>query len=119
MGDSFRNKPFEDRKALHERLLAMNPERVPIIILRDKSGDSLAHVSEFKVLLPETYKVGNLMEMIRKDLKLQDDNSIFLFAGGRQLNLGSALATVYSNCRDKDGFLYVYYTNVATFGSQI
>jgi len=85
-----------------------------IDLLADKELDQ---VKSFKLLLPETHLVGKVLDIIKKDIKLNKVQGLYLFVKKTQINVGQDMASIYSKYRSEDGFLYIYYTNLASFGN--
>jgi hypothetical protein len=67
-------------------------------------------------LIPEQYLGANMMEILRKDLKPKKDESLYLFTRCGIMNLSQSVAGEYAKARDEDGFLYLYYTEISSFG---
>jgi GABA(A) receptor-associated protein len=54
--------------------------------------------------------------VIRKRLKLPAEKAIFLFVNGSIPPTAAMLNTVYEQHKDKDGFLYISYSDENVFG---
>ena len=56
------------------------------------------------------------MYVIRKRLKLNSSDALYLFANGHIMTCSNILSVAYDNYRDSDGFLYLKYSKESTFG---
>ena len=56
------------------------------------------------------------MYVIRKRLKLPAEKAIFLFVNGSIPPTAAMLNTIYEQHKDKDGFLYISYSDENVFG---
>ena len=106
---------FEDRKAESSRVREKYPARVPVICEKvDKSN--IADIDKKKYLVPSDLTCGQFVFVIRKRLKLPAESAIFLFVNGRIPATADMLKTVYQKHMDKDGFLYIQYSDENVFG---
>eukprot|EP00770_Monocercomonoides_exilis_P013186 MONOS_13133.1-p1 / transcript=MONOS_13133.1 / gene=MONOS_13133 / organism=Monocercomonoides_exilis_PA203 / gene_product=Autophagy-related protein 8 C (Atg8C) / transcript_product=Autophagy-related protein 8 C (Atg8C) / location=Mono_scaffold00781:27119-27475(-) / protein_length=80 / sequence_SO=supercontig / SO=protein_coding / is_pseudo=false len=78
-------------------------------------------MSQKKFLVQESITVGEFLTIIRKNIKLNASESIFLFVDNTIPSTGSPLSVVYEDYKSKhpkdDGFLYLTYAGEATFGN--
>ena len=77
-----------------------------------------------RFLIPENSKLGLLKKFLGNKLKLKEDQSIFIFLNNKTLNnlstFGSSDVSVkelYEKNREEDLFLYIHYSELATFGA--
>ena len=56
------------------------------------------------------------MYVIRKRLKLNSSEALYLFADGNIMTCSNTVSMAYDNYRDSDGFLYFKYSKESTFG---
>ncbi len=67
--------------------------------------------------MPATYKVGEVIKIIRKKLNLERDQGLFLLANGRYImKQNSALLEMHDRFKDEDGFLYLIYAEENVYG---
>ena len=68
--------------------------------------------------MPKTFMMSEVQMIIRKKLKIEKDQSLFLLVNNGKdiVKANEDLETVYSKYRDTDGFLYVFYTEEKVFG---
>ena len=111
------NKTFNERKTESERIRAKYPDRIPIICEKSlKSDPSLANLDKVKYLVPQDLTIGQFMYVIRKRLKLDSSEALYLFANGHIMTCSNIMNVAYDNYKDVDGFLYLKYSKETTFG---
>jgi GABA(A) receptor-associated protein len=117
MDSSFMKKyPFEHRKEESSRIMKKYPSRVPVICERAGTTD-IPLIDKRKYLVPDDLVMGQFMHVIRRRLKLDPAKAIFLFINNRVMPSSStALAAIYHEHKNADGFLYITYSGENTFG---
>lgn len=115
---SFKAKhPLEERKKESARILLKYPDRIPIIVQK-ATGADIPDLDKIKYLCPMDLTMGQFLYVIRKRVKLPEDQAIFLFVNNQLVKAIDLLSHVYKTQADDDGFLYVTYQGEATFGGQ-
>ena len=116
MNSSFKNKyTFEKRYQESKKVLDKYSERIPIIV--EKLNDSeLPDIDKCKYLVPKEMSISQFMFVIRKRIKLLPSQTLFFTINGKMISSSQLLLEIYDNEKDKDGFLYITYTNENTFG---
>jgi GABA(A) receptor-associated protein len=90
-------------------------DRIPIIV--EKYKDSiLPNIDKCKYLVPEDMSLGQFIYVIRKRIKLDADQSLFVTVNGVLGGSSTTISELYDSYKDDDGFLYVVYTSENTFG---
>jgi GABA(A) receptor-associated protein len=56
------------------------------------------------------------MYIIKKRLKLQPDEAIFLFVNNKMMSISQTIMNIYYYEKDPDGFLYIKYSKESIFG---
>lgn len=110
---------FQHRSEEAQRVLNKYPDRIPIICERTTANrPMLPNIDKAKYLVPNTLTVGQFLYVIRKRIRLPPEKALFLFIGASQVipATSSLLSALYQQHKDKDGFLYVVYTDENTFG---
>lgn len=99
------------------RLLEKYPDKVPIILSRG-NGTNVPDLPKKKYLVPKDLTVAQFIYTIRKQVKLDPSQAIYLFFGKNNLPSASlTIGHVYELYRDtNDGALYGTYTSECTFG---
>ena len=73
----------ENRAAESKRILEKYPERVPCIVERNEDDSSdLPEVDKKKYLVPRDLTVGQFMYVIRKRLRVNQEQAIFYSSTG-------------------------------------
>jgi GABA(A) receptor-associated protein len=112
---------FDKRKEESDRLRNKHPEKIPIIMeksntLHIEMVDSKAIIKQ-KYLIQKDLTIGQLIFIIRRQIKLDPSQSLFVFIDNKHIPSTSAtLEEVYSKYHDTDGFLYMTYSAEQTFG---
>lgn len=107
---------FDKRKEESSKLLIKYNNKYPIIL--EKADTSLLPISnKKKYLLPSNLTIGQFILIIRKQIKLESSNAIFLFVDNNIIpQTIETIEKLYSKYADKDGFLYITYCSENTFG---
>ena len=67
--------------------------------------------------MPKTFKVGEVIQIVRKKLSMGRDQALFLMANGKHLmKQNSDLTEMFDKFVDEDGFLYITYATENTLG---
>jgi GABA(A) receptor-associated protein len=108
---------LEQRKEECAKMLTKFPDRIPVIVER-LPNNNLPSMDRKKFLVPSDIVLGQFIQIIRKRINLNPVNAIFTFIGEkhRLFNITELLSTIYTDNKDDDGFLYIYYTSENTFG---
>ena len=108
---------LEQRKEECAKMLTNFPDRIPVIVER-LANNNLPSMDRKKFLVPCDIVLGQFIQIIRKRINLNPVNAIFTFIGEkhRLFNITELLSTIYTDNKDEDGFLYIYYTSENTFG---
>lgn len=110
-------KKFNERKNESDRIREKYPDRIPIICEKSSRTNSLLpDLDKSKYLVPHDLTIGQFMYVIRKRLKLDSSEALYLFANGHIMTCSSTVGMAYDNYRDPDGFLYLKYSKESTFG---
>lgn len=91
------------------------PDRIPIIVEKYK-GSTLPDIDKCKYLVPKDMNLGQFVYIIRKRIKLESNQALFVTINGVLGSPSTTIAELHDNQKDEDGFLYVVYTSENTFG---
>ena len=111
---------FEQRLKEATRILAKYPDRIPIIVEPGRGsffGGKPLELDKNKYLVPKDLPVGQLNHVIRKRLKLQEHQALFLFINNTLLPTSELIGNVYEKNKSKDMFMYVFCSMESSFGS--
>jgi GABA(A) receptor-associated protein len=107
--------PFEKRKTEAWNIRAKYPERVPVIVEKSLNSD-IVNIDKNKFLAPCELTVGQFMFIIRRRMKLPPEKALFVFVKNHIPMQSLLISTLYDDCADADGFLYMTYAGENTFG---
>ena len=123
----FRENSFEARRSIYEKVTAAHEDRIAILLYPSDKAE-LESLANEKMLVPRDFTSGMLLSNLRKELRLKNDDSLFIFAsnngkkgkllktGRYPLTLDESIADIYASCKNPDGFLYLYYQEMSTMG---
>ena len=111
------NPDKEKRKEQCRLLLLKEPDKVPIVLEKDP----LCHLQPIKKtrhLIKRDFTVNKFLLIIKRLLKLPEEEALFLAAKGKYNLVGeSSIGDIYKTYKDKeDGFLYISYSSVLIYG---
>jgi GABA(A) receptor-associated protein len=109
-------KDFFTRKEEADRIMDKYPNRIPIIVHKDKRCKDIPDIDRTKYLVPDDLTVGQFLYVLRRRIKLSHEKSIYLFFNSNIACTSSLLSQIYIDQKNKDGFLYCTYTGESTFG---
>jgi len=117
IGEFKKKFSLEERKEECEKMIGKFPDRLPVIVERLPNSE-LPPMDRKKFLVPNDIVLGQFIQIIRKRINLNASSSIFVFVGDHHKLVGvtAPMLSVFSENKDEDGFLYVYYTSENTFG---
>lgn len=114
-GDFKKQNTIEKRKNESKTIVAKYPGRIPIIV--EKYTDcELPDIDKMKYLVPKDMTISQFMFIMRKRIKLEPSQSLFVTVNSVLVNSNSTICEIYDDNKDDDGFLYVVYTSENTFG---
>ena len=111
----FSNKSLEERKHESIRIKGKYPNRIPIIVKKDKNC-TLEDIDKEKYLVPKDMSLSQFMFVIRKRIHLEPATALFILINGNLINGTKIMDNIFNEHKQEDGFLYVTYTSENTFG---
>lgn len=116
MSKSFKNDhPLSKRIAESARVKDKYPDSVPTIVEKSSSSD-IASLDKKKYLVPKDITMGQFTHIIRRRLKIDSSQAIFIFTGNTVVPNTMLFSEIQKNHEDEDGFVYLVYTSENTFG---
>lgn len=107
-------KSFTERRKESEMMQIRFPDRIPVIVQKKK--EEIATIDKRKFMAPNSLSMGQFVFVVRKRLKMNSCEAIFLFVNNKLITPQETLGQVYSQYRDDDGFLYITYDFENAFG---
>ena len=98
-----------------ERILTRYPDRIPIIVNK-QDGCIVPDIDKKKYLVPKDLTLGQFIYIIRKRIKLEPEQALFLFINGKVYPNSDPISVIYNNNKNDDKFLYITYSGENTFG---
>ena len=106
---------FEKRLNESTRILGKYPERIPIIVCK-ADNCTLPDIDKQKYLVPKEFTLGQFIYVVRKRIKLDANEALFVLVNNSLQPGNSLIETIYESNKDKDKFLYITYSSENTFG---
>jgi GABA(A) receptor-associated protein len=104
---------LESNKIMHKY-----PERIPIICERGRfCHSSIPKLDKIKYLVPHDLTVGQFIYVIRRRLKLNPHQTIFIYCHNKIIKSTEPMGFLYEANKDNDGFLYLFYVSENVFGN--
>lgn len=114
---SFTQKTAQERKNELYRLFKKYPDKIPVIIKKDKSCNLATADVSTKFLIPKELTVGQLLYTLRKRIMINPDQALFIFFNNQLVNTACTMQEIYTKHHNKeDEMLYAIYTTESTFG---
>jgi len=98
-----------------KRVIEKYPDRLPVIVTK-AYGSKLPDIDKHKYLVPNNLTLGQFVIIIRKRIKLKNDEAIFIFVNNVLPPISATLENIYREHKMNDGFLYITYNGESTFG---
>tara|TARA_Y100000389_G_scaffold198055_1_gene233871 strand:+ start:164 stop:514 length:351 start_codon:yes stop_codon:yes gene_type:complete len=116
MNNKFKtDNPFEKRLNESKGVMEKYKDRLPIIV--QKTIDcKLPNIDKCKYLVPRDMSMGQFIYVIRKRIKLDSSEALFICINNHLASSSENLDVIYNKYKDEDGFMYVFYTSENTFG---
>lgn len=115
---NFLNKSLTERKSEVLRILKKYPEKVPVIIIKEK-GCTIKEPTNTKFLIPKELTVAQFLYTLRTRILLAPDQALFLsFGSTKEMPANTdQMNHVYQLYHDtEDEMLYATYNTETTFG---
>jgi GABA(A) receptor-associated protein len=112
---------FKEEFSLEERceesikIMKKYPSRIPIIVEKcDKCN--FKDIDKRKYLVPKDLNMNQFTFVIRKRIKLDSSQAIFLMINNILCPSNTTIGDIYESHHNEDGFLYITYASENTFG---
>ena len=99
-----------------DSILSRHPDRVPVYVEK-RHGSDIPDIDRHKYLIPKDMSVAQFMVIIRKRIKIEATQAIFIFVDNSTLPPNSALfGDLYKEHARPDRILHITFTTENTFG---
>uniref|UniRef100_A0A6C0LGJ5 Autophagy-related protein n=1 Tax=viral metagenome TaxID=1070528 RepID=A0A6C0LGJ5_9ZZZZ len=109
----FRRRKSEERIKISHNIILKYPQRVPIIVDCNKE----INLDKNKYIVPNDLTVGQFMYILKKRIKINHEQSIFLLCNNQLIINTELINNLYNKQKDYDGFLYIIISLENTFGN--
>ena len=106
---------LEKRQEQSRLVMQKYPNRIPIIVKKCEKS-KFNDIDKDKYLVPKDLNMNQFVYIIRKRIKLDKSQSIFLMVNDTICPSNTPISVIYDDHKDNDGFLYITYTSENTFG---
>lgn len=97
------------------KIILKYPTRVPIIVEKHEKCQ-FEEINKKKYLVPKDLPMNQFVFIIRKRIKLDPSQTLFVMVNNSLVSGSELLGEVYETKKDTDGFLYMKYSSENTFG---
>ncbi len=104
-------KTFEARKAECAAVMKKYPSRIPVVC-ELLGGD----IGKSKFLIPASYTLSAFVLFMRKRIKLDATDGIYVLINGKIPIATKDMGCIYEESKDTDGYLYILLCKENTFG---
>jgi GABA(A) receptor-associated protein len=103
------------RKCESQKIMTKYPGKIPVIVEKQAHSD-MPNIDKKKYLVPGDLNMSHFIYVVRKRIKLEPSETLFLMVDNRLCPSNALLSDIYGNYKDEDGFLYIVYSAENTFG---
>jgi len=116
---SLSTKTVKERQTESNMITSKYPNKIPIIVLASEThSGNLPKLDKNKFLVTKDLTTGQFLYIIRKRMKLESNQAIFLFTEKGTIPVTHMpLVSVFDEHVNEDGFLYFRYSAENTFGA--
>ncbi|TKR89362.1 hypothetical protein L596_013478 [Steinernema carpocapsae] len=108
---------FEERKALAQKHKASCGQEMVLVICEKSDSSQLPMLRKPRFKVPTTVTVGNFMRIIRQNLTLRDEESLFFFVRNTIPSSIRTIGELSHEFAEEDGFLYIQYQEESVYGN--
>ena len=107
---------FDKRCTESKRVMSKHPGKYPLVV--EKANNSnVKEIQKNKWLVEGDLTIGQFLLTIRRQIKIDASESIFIFINNSYLPGNSeTISEVYDKYKDTDGFLYMTYSKEVAYG---
>jgi GABA(A) receptor-associated protein len=98
-----------------ENILKKFPNTIPLYV-KKHSSSNLKDLVKYKYLVPSDMTVGQFIYVLRKNLKLKPEESLFIYINNTLPCTSTLLSHYYFEFKNENGFLLIEYCEESVFG---
>lgn len=106
---------LDERKNESDKIMNKYPSRIPIIVEKYEKC-TFDEIDKRKYLVPKDLNMNQFTFIIRKRIKLDSSQAIFLMINNTLCPSNVTVGDIYNEYHNNDGFLYIQYSSENTFG---
>jgi GABA(A) receptor-associated protein len=107
---------FDKRKEEAQRILEKHPNKIPIIVEKADNSEGV-EIDKTKWLISEEITVGQLLLTIRRRIKLDASETVFLFVNNTYIPSNQeTIGQLYNKHKEADLYLYITYSKEVAYG---
>jgi len=102
-----------------ENIMKKYPDRVPVYVKKSPTCKSdLNDLEKHKYLIPNDMTMGSFLCVIRKHIKINPTQAIFIFVAKKSILVpnSSMFGELYNTYKEEDNMLHLDYSSENTFG---
>ena len=98
-----------------QKILLKHTTRIPVIVEKHQKCQ-FEEINKKKYLVPKDLPMHQFVFIIRKRIKLESSQTLFIMVNNSLVSSSELLGEIYEKYKDMDGFLYMKYSSENTFG---
>ena len=106
---------FNIRLNESKRIMNKYPDRIPVIVNKSDRSN-IQDIDKKKYLVPRDMYIGQFTYIIRKNIKLNDSDALFVTINNNLVPTNITMSEIHKKDHNEDGFLYIVYSSENTFG---
>jgi len=115
--DLFNSQKKDKLKESVRKILEKYDDRVPIFVFKSRRDSALNNIDKNKYIVPSNLTVGELLNIIRKKLEINQEVSVCLFINDKiMISNSEKIGVLYEEYKNEDLLLTIYYCGENTFG---
>lgn len=111
---NYKETEFNNRILESQELLAKHPDKIPVIV----NCSNNIFLDKRKYLVPSDLNCSQFLFILRKRIKINPEEALFMFVKDTLLISSTTIGDVYKTHKAKDLFLYVFISEENTFGGK-
>lgn len=114
--DIFKKRDVQKRIDEANNIRSKYPDKLPIIVTKSRNT-TINNIDKNKFLVPTDMTIGQFLVVIRKRIKLKNEETLYLLVNDEtMIETSKVMSQIYDENKDEDGFLYITYCGENVFG---